>query len=200
MDRSLKERLIGASVLVGLAVWLVPWVLDGPVPDAEFEAPRAPTADGSAPIRTQTIRLDNPRDASTSSAVPDIPSSVGSAVSEVVGEVAAVVGEVAAVGSSDTQPEVRAATAAMRSEEISTQVGSGWLVQVGSFGDEENARREAGRLTDLGYEARLYPHRSANGLMYRVRVGPEASRDGADKVASALLDRGFVGTHVVSGE
>ena len=38
MDRSLKERLIGASVLVGLAVWLIPWVLDGPLPDTEFEA------------------------------------------------------------------------------------------------------------------------------------------------------------------
>src|SRR5690606_40784705 len=29
MDQGLKERLIGAAVLIGLAVWLVPWVLDG---------------------------------------------------------------------------------------------------------------------------------------------------------------------------
>ena len=30
MDQGLKERLIGAAVLVALGVWLIPWVLDGP--------------------------------------------------------------------------------------------------------------------------------------------------------------------------
>ena len=30
MDAHLKERLIGAVVLVVLGVWLIPWVLDGP--------------------------------------------------------------------------------------------------------------------------------------------------------------------------
>jgi cell division septation protein DedD len=30
MDQGLKERLVGAAVLVAIAVWLIPWVLDGP--------------------------------------------------------------------------------------------------------------------------------------------------------------------------
>ena len=68
---------------------------------------------------------------------------------------------------------------------------AGWLIQVGSFGEEENARRLADRLDNAGYTARLYPHRSGGGLMYRVRVGPESSREGADEIASSLRDQGF---------
>ena len=30
MDQGLKERLVGAAVLVAIGVWLIPWVLDGP--------------------------------------------------------------------------------------------------------------------------------------------------------------------------
>ena len=29
MDRHLKERLIGATVLVVIGVWIIPWLLDG---------------------------------------------------------------------------------------------------------------------------------------------------------------------------
>src|SRR5690606_31600645 len=41
MDQGLKERLIGAAVLVALAVWLIPWLLVGPAqPLPEDDAPR----------------------------------------------------------------------------------------------------------------------------------------------------------------
>ena len=70
MDRSLKERLVGAAVLVALAVWLIPWVLNGPerAVEAEPEALELPAAQGSASMRTQTIRLDENRDPPTPAA------------------------------------------------------------------------------------------------------------------------------------
>ena len=222
MDRSLKERVIGASVLVALAVWLIPWVLDGPVPDAGPGAAQAPVAEGSAPLRTQTIRLENQRSASAQGGAPDIP---GILTPQDSGEAA----QVAPVASSGPQAETSAAPAPGRaaaemsvdalsgiesavSAGVSGEVGNapgpevsgtgsaatpagepgpGWLVQVGSFGEEENARRLADRLASAGYTARLYPHRSGGGLMYRVRVGPESSREGAEEVASSLRDRSF---------
>ena len=230
MDRSLKERVIGASVLVVLAVWLIPWVLDGPVPDAESGAALAPAADSSAPLRTQTIRLESQQTTSVQAGAPDIPGSPTPLDSREVAEVAP-------EGASDAQPEVAAtavaggatadvradappASAAVVSAGVSREVddapnpaasgtessatpsvapGSGWLVQVGSFSDEENARRLADRLDNVGYAARLYPHRAGGGLMYRVRVGPEASREGADEIASSLRDRGFL-AQVVSSD
>ena len=230
MDRSLKERVIGASVLVALAVWLIPWVLDGPVPDAESGAAQAPAAEGSAPLRTQTIRLENQQRSSAQGDAPDIP---GTPAPRDSGEVA----QVALEASSGPQPEAAAAPAPGRSAAevrvdapsgsaaavsagVSREAGdtsgpavsgtgssaappveqeAGWLIQVGSFGDEENARRQAARLGDAGYAARLYPHRSGGGLMYRVRVGPESSREGADEIASSLRDRGFL-AQVVSSD
>ena len=193
MDRSLKERVIGASVLVALAVWLIPWVLDGPVPEAESGTAQAPAAERSSPLRTQTIRLENPQNTSAQGDTPDIPGSSAPQDSE---EVARVLLE----ASAGTQPEAPAAPAPIPAiAQVQVDAHPGWLVQVGSFGDEENARQVAGRLVEAGYTARLYPHRSGGNLMYRVRVGPEPSRDGADEIASSLRNRGYV-AQVVSSD
>ena len=193
MDRSLKERVIGASVLVALAVWLVPWVLDGPVPDAESRAAQAPTVERAAPLRTQTIRLENRQTTSAQSDTPDIPGAPTPKDSE---EVARVTLD----ASAGAQPGAPAAPVPVRATaEAQVEAGPGWLVQVGSFGDEENARQVAGRLVEAGYAARLYPHRSGGNLMYRVRVGPEPSREGADEIASSLRNRGYV-AQVVSSD
>ena len=46
MDSRLKERLIGAAVLVALGVWLIPWLLDGSARprDADMAALELPAA------------------------------------------------------------------------------------------------------------------------------------------------------------
>ena len=229
MDRSLKERVIGASVLVGLAVWLIPWVLDGPLPDAETGTVWTPSAERSAPVRTQTIRLEGQQAAPapvTETDIPGAPESQGSDASAGdLPEITAAVqpdtsatpsmrstaevlldasnGSAATVAAGSPRPvasEPDAPTSAgTPSTAEPTATASGWVVQVGSFGDEENARRQADRLEDAGYTARLYPVRSGGRLMYRVRVGPESSREGADEIASSLRDEGFV-AQVVSGD
>lgn len=193
MDRSLKERVIGASVLVALAVWLIPWVLDGPVPDAESGAAQTPAAERSAPLRTQTIRLENRQNTSAQSDKPDIPASPTPQDSEAVARVSLEAPAGAQPGAVAAPVHIPATAGAQ------VEVEPGWLVQVGSFGDEENARQVAGRLVEAGYTARLYPHRSGGNLMYRVRVGPEPSREGADEIASSLRNRGYV-AQVVSSD
>ena len=247
MDRSLKERVIGASVLVALAVWLIPWVLDGPVPDTGSGAAQAPAAEGPAPLRTQTIRLDNRQNTSAQDGAPDIP---GSTPPRDSGEVAEIAPDVPAGASPNAPADARpdapddarpAAPGALAAEPanaeasadapsggavtvragvpgvlggapapaasglsgssespVPAQAVTGWLVQVGSFGDEENARRQADRLADAGFTARLYPHTSGGRRMYRVRVGPEPSREGADEIASSLRNEGFVADVVAS--
>ena len=228
MDRSLKERVIGASVLVGLAVWLIPWVLDGPVSDAETGAVWAPLAEPSGPLRTRTIRLEDQQAASapvtqtdipdarepqdsdegavelpeTAAVRPDAPATSSMrATAEALLDASS--GSAATVAAGSSRPVASEpdgpAPAGTASAAEPTAAASGWAVQVGSFGDEENARRQAGRLADAGYTARLYPVRSGGRLMYRVRVGPESSREGADEIASSLRDEGFV-AQVVSGD
>ena len=64
MDQGLKERLIGAAVLVALGVWLIPWVLDGKKEQVELDgsdaALRLPTPEEALPVRSQTLSLDEP--------------------------------------------------------------------------------------------------------------------------------------------
>ena len=61
MDSRLKERLIGAAVLVALGVWLIPWLLAGSARprDADTVALELPAEPDAAPVRAQTIRLDH---------------------------------------------------------------------------------------------------------------------------------------------
>jgi DedD protein len=73
-----------------------------------------------------------------------------------------------------------------------------WVVQLGSFGDEANARRLADRSTTVGYKATLSSYKSGGKTMYRVRVGPYQSRGQADATASALAAHGLRGQVVAA--
>lgn len=56
-----------------------------------------------------------------------------------------------------------------------------YLVQTGSFGDSENADKEASRLQKLGFDARVkVGNTSDNNIIYRVRIGYFKSRTEAE--------------------
>jgi len=64
-----------------------------------------------------------------------------------------------------------------------------WAIQIGSFADTVNARRQAERARATGRPVSLEPH---NGLT-RVKVGSYGSRDEAREVLAALEQQGFEG-------
>ncbi len=75
MDRRVKERLVGASILVVLIVLIVPELLSGPKAPSPT-APRLPVS-APEPVRNVTVDLatskppaQDPSDAATSAAVP----------------------------------------------------------------------------------------------------------------------------------
>ena len=57
MDRRVKERLIGASILVALLVLVVPELLSGPKPAASRPPPMLPAATTPDPIRNVMVDL-----------------------------------------------------------------------------------------------------------------------------------------------
>jgi cell division septation protein DedD len=65
-----------------------------------------------------------------------------------------------------------------------------WAVQLGSFGNQENAERLAAELRKQGHAAFLSQVTTANGQLHRVRVGPQADRAAADAVAETLRRAG----------
>lgn len=67
---------------------------------------------------------------------------------------------------------------------------SGWAVQVGVFTRKEGAEELAGRLRAGGYAAFVEPVKLAGGqTSHRVRVGPEAKRESAQRIQGELKSK-----------
>ena len=160
MDLGLKERLVGAAVLVALGVWLVPWVLDGPGQSnrPESEALQLPAPTESPPLRSQTIMLDNDREPPTPATPTPAPR---------------------------TEPAPTQPASAAGAEGV-------WFVQIGSYAEEENAQRQADRVSSYGFDAHVSTYIAGGRSMQRVRVGPQESRQRAEAAASSLSVHGFV--------
>ncbi len=169
MDRGLKERLVGAAVLVVLGVWLIPWVLDGsnePVATAPGSL-TLPVPGSDEALRSQTITLDNDREQPT-----PLPEPAHEPALEPSAPPAARPLPSAAVAMADAAP--------------------GWYVQAGSYEDVANASRQADRVSGLGFEAHVSTFTAGGRTLQRVRVGPQSSREEAEAIASALSAHGFV--------
>jgi DedD protein len=223
MDQGLKERLVGAAVLVAIAVWLIPWVLDGPEDGAETQASslQLPSAEEPMPMRTQTLKLgDAPEESASaqsapaevsspsrdaSAAAPEPARDAAASRATAAAEPQAETTLAAATGATERPPPATADTAPVKQEpapaaaakpEQSKAVGD-WTVQLGSFSDEANAKRLAQRAGTFGYKAEVSSVRNSGKTLYRVRVGPQATRAAADAAASALKAHG-VDARVVS--
>jgi DedD protein len=186
MDPRLKERLIGAAVLIALAVWLIPLVLDGPAPVRET-APLTldlPLGEEIPALRTQTIdlddrRVDSPQPLPQTAALPEPVPERDEAP--------------AAVSAEQARPRVAEAPTEQASSAAPVAAPRGdWVVQLGSFGERENAERLAKRVSTFGAEPEVSTTRAGGRVMYRVRVGPHASRDLAEAAASSLSAHGFI--------
>jgi len=210
MDQGLKERLVGAAVLVAIAVWLVPWVLDGPDGGLEpsVSSLELPAAEEPMPIRTQTLRLGDAQEAAAppaaSSPAPDVEAAKESAAPQTQPRTEpAAETTVAALAPTPAAPVPQPARTAPPPKPTASAPAAAaagdWTVQLGSFGEEGNARRLAQSAGTYGYKAEVSSVRGSNGkTLYRVRVGPQATRAAADAAASALRAHGIKDARVVA--
>jgi DedD protein len=211
MDQGLKERLVGAAVLVAIGVWLIPWVLDGPESplDTGANSLQLPAAEEPMPMRTQTLRLgDDPEPEPAPAAAPEpavaaapppaVSAPAPPAVAEPPAETPA---PVVTAREPAPRPVASAATPPKPATAAAPPAAKGdWVVQLGSFGEEANARRLAQRVDGFGHKAVVSSVRSNGRTLYRVRVGPMATRGAADATASALLAHGVRPATVVAAD
>ena len=64
------------------------------------------------------------------------------------------------------------------------------MVQLGSFGNQDNARRLRDKVLDMGYGAHLQQVDRGDSTLTRVFSGPFVNKDDAQK-AKAALDKAF---------
>jgi DedD protein len=184
-DRALKERVIGAAVLVVFAVLVVPVFLDGPPEESEIIS-ESVTLPGQArqDTKQQTIVLDRER----SRPVPSTRAPSPPPDSAPPRQAQAVKAE-----TKKAAPSVSEAPSGPAEKVADTSPSGMWAVQLGSFSNKDNAERLAAGLRDQGFAAFLSQLPTDNGQLQRVRVGPQKDRDSAEAVAGQLAKAGHEG-------
>ena len=190
MERALKERIIGAVVLVVFVVLVVPIFLDGPPGEEEVVTERV-LLPGQDESRTQTVVLDRDRTepvpAGTSN---EAPAAAVETPAEPVEQPVAAEPQAAEPEANETkvnEPVVRSEEPAPAPAQPASSTTGMWAVQLGSFSNKANAEKLAADLRKQGYAAFLSQLDSSSGTLHRVRIGPQKDRDAAEAMAARLL-------------
>ena len=192
MERALKERIIGAVVLVVFVVLVVPVFLDGPPEDGAVVTERV-LLPGQEDQKTQTVVLD--RDRTEPVPVPAAPQDEVEAQpqqDEPEQEVIRRPEPSRLPPKPMEEPPAEPEKEAPADEAPASSTGM-WAVQLGSFGNKENAERLAADLRKQGYAAFLSQLETASGTLHRVRIGPQKDRDSAEQMAARLQKAGHTG-------
>jgi len=171
-----KHRIIGAVVLVALAVLLIPLILRNresksqPVPSVSAAAPSGTIAvPPSAPPLPMTPGGNVPPPAAA--AAPMAPAAPAPAPSQPQAA--------AALPEAVPRPRPKAVPVRVRRRapvHSAVHVARGWIVQLGAFSRRQNALRVRQALEHKGFRAELDDVRIGHRRGVRVRVGPVRSR------------------------
>lgn len=175
MEIGLKERLIGATVLVVLGVIIIPLFLkSSPSPDSTVTQPLTLPPSDATGSQQYSLPL--------SSTVAPAAAAVATAATKTAPAMAPTPSTKPAV---HTIPRPTQATPAPAATPAASASGK-WLVQAGSYGTTANAEKVVATLKKHGIHASLSHFTKAGHTYYRVRVGPYAERADADKAAAAV--------------
>jgi len=174
LNEQLKKRLVGAVVLISLAVIVLPLFLDGDkrggiAPLGSSLPPRPESA-----ITPLEIPLElPPAEARGRRAYPVVEAPVAD--------------EPEASGEARTDAD--SAPPATVEEAAPPPATNRWAVQVGSFSQSSNALGLRDRLRDAGFAAYVEQVGIAGKNTYRVRVGPVLVREAAETLRVELQEK-----------
>ncbi|QCO68180.1 sporulation protein [Luteimonas yindakuii] len=191
MDSGVKQRLIGAAVLVALAVIFLPMLVKGPAPasgrsELSLELPDAPA--GAVVTRDLPLMAPVPAD---DSAV--LPAAVAEPTTPAAGDGELPTVDTAAVDRSDAPTPARADAALP-----ATAAGGAYAVHFGSYGSSVNADTVVNRLVAAGFPAASSEAAAAGKPVWRVRIGPYATRAEAEIVRVGAAEVGTNDARVIA--
>lgn len=190
METPLKQRLVGATVLVALGVIFIPMLLEGgkddarltvsmeipPQPDMEFEdrlknppktikeAAPQPLEEAIAKVKRQVSPPPASAEVSSSPQLPKQTTNAG--------------------------PKAKAEDGSKRPKSVAGSSSEQWIVQAGSFSRETNAVVLRDKLKTKGFKAFVETASTSAGQVYRVRIGPLVERDAAETLVKRLKSSG----------
>lgn len=173
-DRKAKQRLVGAIVIVSLAVIFIPMLLN--------------TEDNVNPLLIGSNIPDKPdSDMDVIPLTPPPPRPQQKPITVIpVDENSAAADTQADSTQTTTDPETGQAPTETASAVTPEQQLSGWVVQLGSFSKKQNALELRNKARSHGFAAFVEAYSSKSGQRYRVRVGPEISVEDANKLKQEI--------------
>lgn len=192
MDVRLKERLIGALVLVALAVLVLPWVLDDEKGRADFESqiPPAPPAPAA-----RSVELSQPRPLAEAGFDDSIIAAETSTTSsEQLSDPEQPANAEQPAGTETQLPAPAQSVVAERPAPIQ----AGYVIQLGSFSNRDNAEKLVENLRAQKLAAYSKLDRSSTPPVVRVWVGPVVKREQAEAQLAKVRTLSGLNAMVVS--
>lgn len=85
-----------------------------------------------------------------------------------------------------SQPKTTSSPEKTATAAKSAPKGSGWMVQVGSYSQQANADKAAGKLRAKGYTVHTNPVKTSKGTVIRVWLGPFKEKKTANKIQASV--------------
>lgn len=195
LRRKARRRLIGAVALTLAVVVILPMVLDSePKPTGQDIELRIPAPDkigefipgvavsevaAASPFAASSVEAASVP-AAASAVAPVKPATASNPHTEVQGKIQP---------AANKQPEAKAVESKNPESKSMDKPAGGesFVAQVGAYANPDTARQEANRLKKLGFKA--YTEKAGDKV--RVRVGPYAEREKAEKVRQLLEKHGL---------
>ena len=193
MDSRLKQRLVGAAVLVALAVIFLPMLVQGPAPDSgvsdvPLSMPDAPRGD----YETRDLPLVTPGDTPDGGAVGMQPTAMTAPAAVATPTPAPTFVPPADAGTSSSQPVPPGGDVAAQTEALPQQAADvdaplppvtaagDYAVSFGTYATTNAADAVIASLRTSRLPARREPTTTDGKPAWRVRIGPYASRADAE--------------------
>lgn len=197
----LKQRLVGAIVLVALAVIFIPLFLSGERDDG------APLFGSKLPSKPDELTNMQRQELAHTVPPPAAPSEIRTLVDRDSPPAAVTDTPTTPLsttpsdkpGAKEKDKPAASAPDPAKEDKPAPSGPHGWVVQIGSFSNKTNALKLRDKVRGQGFQAFVEAVTNADGRVFRVRVGPEAERSKAEalktQLASKAKVKGIVVTH-----
>jgi DedD protein len=172
-----RQRLIGAVAIAVALVVFVPMILDSePRPARNEPVLEIPVKENAPPLPPPAPASPPAKAAAAPSAEPKPAPAPAKAAAPAPAKAAAPAPPKAAAPAKSAPPPESAATPKLE----------GFAVQVGAFKDDEKLKQAREKLAAAGIAHYIERRDSAGGALTRLRAGPFATREAAEKALAAL--------------
>ncbi|MFH1045003.1 MAG: SPOR domain-containing protein [Pseudomonadota bacterium] len=197
LKRRARRRLVGAIALVTFVVIILPLVLDkepGPAgPSLEVQIPRQESSGFATRVVPPAPQMPAAPATEKKAEIPPVNAGPPPAKTET-----SPAKSETSPAKSEREPAAKAAKAqalpAEKTEQGRAQAALGdqtWVVTLDAFSDAKNVHQLRSRLSAAGVKSYTEPVKTGKGELTRVRAGPFASREAAEKTRAKLEAMGL---------